>query len=73
MAFITNITSTPSTGVYGDNGNPLYVDNRHGNIRDGGTIADSSNWTSSDVGEGNPVITIVSGVGARRGSSPRCL
>ena len=70
MAFITNITTTPVTGTYGDNGLPLYVDNRHGNIRDGGTIADSTNWTSSALGEGNPVITIVSGVGPVEGAVP---
>jgi hypothetical protein len=70
MAFITNITTTPVTGSYGDNGLPLYVDNRHGNIRDGGTIADSTNWSSSALGEGNPVITIVSGVGPVEGAVP---
>ncbi len=63
MAFITNITSTPVTGSYGENGLPLYVDNRHGNIRDGGTVSDSTNWSSSALGEGNPIVTIVSGVG----------
>ncbi len=63
MAFITNITSTPVTGSYGANGLPLHVDNRHGNIRDGGTISDSANWSSSSLGEGNPITTIVSGVG----------
>jgi len=67
MAFITNITSTPVTGVYVD-GLPSGVDNRHGNIRDGGTIADSDNFSSSAVGEGNPVITIVSGVGPVEGA-----
>ena len=63
MAFITNITSTPSTGIYGENGLPLYVDNRHGNIRGGGTIVDTTDWSASTFGEGNPVITIVSGAG----------
>ena len=63
MAFITNITSTPSTGIYGENGLPLYVDNRHGNIRGGGTIVDTTDWTASTFGEGNPVITIISGAG----------
>ena len=63
MAFITNITTTPSTGIYGENGLPLYVDNRHGNVRGGGTIVDTTDWTASTFGEGNPVITIISGAG----------
>ena len=63
MGFITNITTTPVTGSYGANGLPLYVDNRQGNIRGGGTIADTTDWTASTFGEGNPVITIISGVG----------
>ncbi len=63
MAFITNITATPLTNTYGADGKPLYVDNRQGNIRGGGTIADTTDWTASTFGEGNPVITIVSGVG----------
>jgi len=62
MAFITNITSTPSTGIY-VNGLPSGVDNRQGNVRGGGTIADTTDWTASTFGEGNPVITIVSGAG----------
>ena len=71
MAFITNITSAdPSTGIYGANGQPLYIDNRHGNIRDAGTISDSVNWSSSALGEGNPITTIVSGVGPVEGAVP---
>ena len=63
MGFITNLTAAiPTTGEY-VNGLPSGVDNRHGNIRDGGTISDSVNWSSSALGEGNPVTTIVSGVG----------
>ena len=63
MAFITNITTLPIiTGSYTD-GTPSYIDNRHGNVRAGGTVSDSTNWSSSSVGEGNPVVTIVSGVG----------
>ena len=63
MAFITNITTLPIiTGVY-VNGLPSGVDNRQGNIRGGGTIADTTDWTASTFGEGNPVITIVSGAG----------
>lgn len=62
MAFITNITATTSTGVY-VNGLPSGVDNSQGNIRGGGAIADTTEWTASTFGEGNPIITIVSGVG----------
>ena len=62
MAFITNITTTPVTGSY-VNGLPSGVDNSQGNIRGGGAIADTTDWTASTFGEGNPVITIVSGVG----------
>ena len=72
MAFITNIlsTSTTETGVYGPNGYPKYVDNNHGNIRDGGTISSSTLWSSSSVGEGNPITTIVSGIGPVEGAVP---
>ena len=72
MAFFTNIAygKAPSTGVYGANGLPLYVDNRHGNIRDGGSISDTGDWSSSDLGEGNPIVTIVSGVGGTFGTNP---
>jgi len=59
MAFITDITTTPVTGSYGADGLPLGVDNRHGNIRDGGNIAATGDWSSSSLGEGNPVTTIV--------------
>ena len=63
MAFITNITTLPIiTGAY-VNGLPSGVDNRQGNIRGGGTIVDTTDWTASAFGEGNPVITIVSGAG----------
>tara|TARA_Y100001951_G_C11226617_1_gene232097 strand:- start:54 stop:668 length:615 start_codon:yes stop_codon:yes gene_type:complete len=72
MAFITNLTTAlsaggPTTGVYNAAGNPDGVDNRHGNVRDGGTISDSTNWSSSALGEGNPIISIVSGAGPVEG------
>ena len=71
MAFITNITAAPSvTGSYGADGLPLYVANDHGNIRDAGTIAETTLWTSSAVGEGNPITTIISGVGPVEGAVP---
>ena len=62
MSFITNITSTPVTGTY-SNGSPIYIDNDGGNVRAGGTIADSDKMSSSSLGEGNPITTLVSGVG----------
>ena len=63
MSFLTNITNlaTRATGVYVD-GYPKAVDNDQGNIRAGGTIAESNKFTSSEVGEGNPIDTISSGV-----------
>ena len=70
MAFITNITGTPVTGQYGPNGDPLYVDNDQGNIRFAGSIAETGKFTSSSLGEGNPIITIVSGVGPVEGAVP---
>jgi len=70
MAFITNITTLPIiTGSYTD-GSPSYIDNRHGNVRGGGTIADTTDWSASTFGEGNPVITIVSGVGGVVSANP---
>jgi len=76
MAFITNITTSfatsPTTGVYGEDGLPLGVDNNHGNIRDAGTIAETGLFSSSAVGEGNPITTIISGASNRkRGRSRR--
>ena len=62
MAFATNLKSNLILNQY-INGLPSGVDNRHGNIRDGGTISDATNWSSSSLGEGNPVTTITSGVG----------
>ena len=70
MAFITNITGTPVTDSYGPNGYPLYVDNDQGNIRFAGTIAETGKFTSSSLGEGNPIITITSGVGPVEGAVP---
>ena len=63
MSFLTNITNlaTRATGVYVD-GYPKAVDNDQGNIRAGGTIAESNKFTSSEMGEGNPIDTISSGV-----------
>tara|TARA_R110000824_G_scaffold10866_1_gene47548 strand:+ start:43990 stop:44592 length:603 start_codon:yes stop_codon:yes gene_type:complete len=70
MAFITNITATPVTGQYGPNGDPLYVDNDQGNIRFAGNISETGKFTSSSLGEGNPITTIFSGVGPVEGAVP---
>ena len=69
MAFVTNLTGPLIVNEF-INGLPSGVDNRHGNIRDGGTISDSVNWSSSALGEGNPIITIVSGAGPVDGAIP---
>jgi hypothetical protein len=62
MSFITNITAgIPTTGSY-TNGYPTAVDNNQGNIRAGGNIVDTSQFSSNPLGEGNPIVTIVSGV-----------
>lgn len=63
MSFLTNITNlaTRATGVYVD-GYPKAVDNDQGNIRAGGTIDESNKFSSSAMGEGNPIDTISSGV-----------
>ena len=59
--FITNITSTPVTGVFVD-GKPSGIDNDQGNIRAGGNIGETTKFSSNSLGEGNPITTIVSGV-----------
>ena len=59
--FITNITSTPVTGVF-SGGKPSGIDNDQGNIRAGGNIAETTKFSSNSLGEGNPITTIVSGV-----------
>ena len=69
MAFITDLTAAvPITGAYID-GLPSGVDNRQGSIRGGGTIADSTNFSATTFGEGNPITTIVSGVGGAAGTN----
>jgi len=62
MSFITNITSSPATTGSFTNGYPTNVDNNHGNLRAGGTIAETDSFSSNALGEGNPITTIVSGV-----------
>lgn len=69
MAFITNLTSTPSTGTY-LNGLPSGIDNDHGHIKEGGTIGNSAQMSSSAAGfDGGPTkVTIVSGVAGADGA-----
>ncbi len=63
MAFITDLTSAdPRTGVF-INGTPSGVKNDFGDVRGGGTIGSTDLISASTFGEGNPVTTIVSGVG----------
>ena len=62
MGFITNITAAvPTTGMYVD-GFPSGVDNDQGNIRAGGTIAETLLWTSSSLGEEDRYVLLSSGV-----------
>ena len=72
MAFITRITGVPIplSGIFGANGLPSGVDNNDGNVRAGGTIADGDLFSSSSLGEGNPITTIISGVGPVEGAVP---
>lgn len=70
MAFITNITSTPVTGSYNSDGNPLYVDNDQGVLRYGGNISETGKFATYAIGEGNPVTTIVSGASGVDGAVP---
>jgi|TARA_R100001163_G_scaffold55355_1_gene42811 hypothetical protein len=65
MSFITNITAgTPVTGAFGPNGVPSGADNNQGVVRGGGTVptARQAEFKASSLGDGNPVVTIVSGV-----------
>ena len=62
MSFITNITSSPATTGSFTDGSPTNVDNDHGNIRAGGSIAETGSFSSNSLGESNPITTIVSGV-----------
>tara|TARA_R110002051_G_scaffold32786_4_gene73941 strand:- start:3765 stop:4373 length:609 start_codon:yes stop_codon:yes gene_type:complete len=64
MAFITNLTNAVGyTGIYGANGLPSGVDNDQGNIKGGGTIGDTSLFTSSSIAASSGLqVTVVSGV-----------
>lgn len=62
MGFATNLTGGLILNVYGPNGEPSGIDNDQGNIRAGGTIGEAEKFSSSALGEGNPITTVVSGV-----------
>ena len=49
-----------SSGPYGW---PAGADNNHGDIRYCGTISDTALWTSTSLGEGNPIVTVVEATG----------
>ena len=71
MGFITNIRATvPTTGSYGADGLPNGVKNNFGDVRAGGTIADTAQWSGYLMGEGNPITTINSGIGPVEGAVP---
>ena len=71
MGFITNIrAAVPTTGSYGADGLPNGVKNNFGDVRAGGTIADTAQWSGYLMGEGNPIITINSGIGPVEGAVP---
>lgn len=62
MGFATNLTGGLILNVFGADGQPSGIDNDQGNIRAGGTIGEAEKFSSSNLGEGNPVTTVVSGV-----------
>ena len=70
MAFITNITTTPVTNVYGPDGKPQSIDNDQGAIRGAGNISETGKFSSISFGEENEIITIISGVGGVEGAVP---
>ena len=69
MAFATNLLGTLVLNDY-VNGLPSGVKNNFGDVRGGGTIADGDLISASTFGEGNPITTIVSGVGPVEGAVP---
>ena len=61
MGFVTNLAGTLVYNQY-VNCFPSGVDNDQGNIRAGGTIAETALWTSSSLGEEERLVLISSGV-----------
>ena len=62
MAFWSISDNKAVTTDGGVNGLPSGVDNDQGSIRYAGNIAETTKFTNVALGEGNPVITITSGV-----------
>ena len=58
-----NIDGSATEVPQGPNGWVAGVDNNHGDIRYCGTVSDSALWTSTSLGEGNPIITVVEATG----------
>ena len=58
-----NIDGSATEVPQGPNGWVAGVDNNHGDIRYCGTVADSALWTSTSLGEGNPIVTVVEATG----------
>ena len=58
-----NISTTGTEVPQGPNGWVAGVDNNHGDIRYCGTVSDSALWTSTALGEGNPIVTVVEATG----------
>ena len=58
-----NISTTGTEVPQGPNGWVAGVDNNHGDIRYCGTVSDSALWTSTSLGEGNPIVTVVEATG----------
>tara|TARA_Y100000310_G_scaffold207268_2_gene207755 strand:- start:12271 stop:12882 length:612 start_codon:yes stop_codon:yes gene_type:complete len=66
MAFVTNLAGTLYYNRFVD-GYPSGVDNDQGNIRAGGTIAESNLFTSSALGEQDRFVILSSGAGGTTG------
>ena len=58
-----NIDGSATEVPQGPNGWVAGVDNNHGDIRYCGTVSDSALWTSTSLGEGNPIVTVVEATG----------
>ena len=58
-----NIDDSSTEVPQGPNGWVAGVDNNHGDIRYCGTVSDSALWTSTSLGEGNPIVTVVEATG----------
>jgi hypothetical protein len=62
MSFITNLKGNPVTGVFVSN-LPSGVDNDQGNIKGGGTVSETTKFTSSSTAASSGIpVTVVSGV-----------